>query len=434
MIAKIYKFLKNELKSIRTSIVNSYRSAPPTLQKGARRVLGTGVLLIAVYIAWGYGSVFLQERNLRAELQKGPKVKTATAIESPEERVVKLLGEAKPFAAVTMYARVSGYIKDVKVDKGDKVKKGQTLAIIESPEVDRAYQAVAADAKNKKAIAGRIEKLFAKDLVSEQERDTAKSEADVASAQLQAQEVLKSYQTLKAPFDGTVVARYSDPGALVQNATASQASSVPVLAISQVDQLRVYVYLDQKDATFVSTDTAAKVSLTENPDMVLDGHVARVSGQLDEKTRMLLAEIDLDNSKSTIIPGSLVEVSLNIKSPPGVTIPSDAIVLREGKTVVPIVDPTNHVTYSEVKIIDNDGKNAKVQSGVSVGQLVALNLGNSVADHGIVRPIFEDPKPTQSAAAAPASTKNLETEKASAIPASPDVEKSGEAEVETEKE
>jgi len=386
----IIDFIKKELGAITKSIRTSYHDAPPALQKAARRVLTIGLAVVLLYIVWGYGSDFLEQHHREAELRKGPEVKVVKAQMAPAEREVKLLGEAKPFAAVTLYARVSGYIKEVRVDKGDKVKKDQILAVIESPEANQAYQAVAADAKNKKAVADRMKALFDKELISQQELDDAVSKSAMAQAEAQSQGVLRSYQTLKAPFDGTVVARYADPGALVQNASASQASSLPVLAVSQVNELRVYVYLDQRDASFVTADTPAKVSLTERPDVVLEGRVARVAGQLDEKTRMLLAEIDLDNKESKIIPGSLVEVTLSLKTLPGIAVPSEALVLRGGKTTVPLVGSDNRVTYSEVNVIDNDGKLAKLDGGVSEGQTVALNLGNSVADHALVRPVMEE--------------------------------------------
>jgi RND family efflux transporter MFP subunit len=389
---KLVHFLIKEIQAIFSSAKSSYHAAPPEMQKGAKKILGGALALVVLFIVWNFGSTYYQQRQMEEELRKGPPVKTARATMAPAERVVKVTGEARPFAAVTLYAKVSGYLKEVKVDKGDVVKKGQMLAIIESPETDKAYQAALADAKNKKAIAQRIAKLLEKDLVSQQEADTAKSDADVAAAHLESQEVLKSYEILRAPFDGTVTSRFADPGALMQNATASQTSALPVLAISQVKELRVYVYLDQRDALYVGKGTPATVSLTERPDLILQGHVERVSGELDEKTRMLLAEIDLDNKDRSIVAGSLVEVTLNLKTIPGVEVPSEALVLRDGKTVVPVVNENDEVTYTEVKVADNNGKTIKIQSGLQEGQIVALNLGNTVADHGKVRP-SRDPAP-----------------------------------------
>lgn len=384
------KFLISEIRSIIQSISKSYREAPSELQKGARFVIGGAIVLVVAFKGWSVYADYREEQHRREELALGPHVKTAIAQLAPAEKTVELVGEAKPYAAVTLYARVSGFLKDVRVDKGDVVKKGQVLALIESPETDDAYRAALADARNKKSIAERTSKLLARDLVSPQEAETESSSADVAAARLESAELAKSYETLRAPFSGVVTARYADPGALVQSAQNSQTSAIPLVSLSQVNQLRVYVYVDQHEARAVHKGALARISLNENPDLKLTGHVERVTGELDSKTRMLLAEVDLDNKNEDIVAGSLVKVSLDLKTEPGVTIPSEALVLRDGKTVVPIISSANEVTYSPVKVIDDDGKFVKVSSGLEAGQTVALNLGNTVADHGRVRPAVAD--------------------------------------------
>ena len=386
VLKKIIHFFVNEIRTIVKSIHSSYRNAPPEMRQGVRRVLLGALGVVILFIIWQKGRDYYDQKQREADLARGPMVKVAVAEESPAARTVQVLGEAKPYAQVTLYAKVSGYLKDMKVDKGDVVKKGQILAVIDSPETDHAYEAALSDAKNKKSIMQRTDKLLERDLVSAQEAETARSESEIASAHLDAQQNLKSYEVLRAPFDGTVTARFADPGALVQNAANSQSSSLPIIALSQVNELRVYVYLDQRDAMSVSKGTPARISLTERPDIIVSGHVERVTGALDEKTRMLLAEIDLDNKKSEIVAGSLVQVSLDLRSEPGIKIPSEALVLREGKTVVPVVDRNQEINYTEVQVIDNDGKFVKVRTGLAAGQIIALNLGNSVPAHGKVRP------------------------------------------------
>jgi RND family efflux transporter MFP subunit len=388
---KIFSFFKWLIQSIATSIHDSYKAAPPEMQKRAKQILGVLFIVVTVFISWTVMSNIIESRRREAEILKGPRVRVAKVTATPADRTVKVTGEARPFASVTLYAKVSGYIKKVLVDKGDVVKKDQILAIIESPETDKAYEAAFADEKNKSAISVRIQKLFERNLVSQQERDQAVSDAEVSAAHLQSQLVLKSYETLRAPFAGTITARFADPGALMQNATSSQTSALPVVSISQVNQLRVYVYLDQRDAAFAEKGTPVQISLSERPGLVLEGRVARLAGELDEKTRMLLTEIDLDNAEGKIVPGSLVDVSLHIRSAPGLEAPVEALVLREGKPFVPVISDKDEVNYSEVEIGDNDGQKIKLLSGVKQGDEVALNLGGNVPDHGKVRPIRETP-------------------------------------------
>ena len=207
--------------------------------------------------------------------------------------------------ASTLYAKVSGYLKAVKVDKGDKVKKDQLLAVIESPEIDKEYQGALADTKNKKAIAGRMNTLRERNLVSPQEADQANSDAEVANSKLESLAVQKGYETLRAPFDGTVTSRYADAGALVQNAANSQTSALPVVTVSQVDMLRVYVYVDQRDASYIQLGGSANVKVAERPELNLNATVSRMSGELDPKTKMLTTEIDIDNKKRSTRTGKL---------------------------------------------------------------------------------------------------------------------------------
>ena len=390
-IRAVIRWLRDIAKAAYASAKEAYQTAPPEMQKGARIILGGALGLVVLMNVWSFGSDWWERRSREEELRKGPQVRVAMVGLTPAERTVKQTGEARPYASVTLYAKVSGYLKKVNVDKGDVVKKGQILATIESDETDKAYQASLADARNKKSIADRIQKLFDRGLVSQQELDQALSDHEVAKAKLESSEVLKSYETLRAPFDGTITARYADPGALVQNATNAQTSALPVLNIAVVDQLRVYVYLDQRDAAAVEKGAAVEISLQERPDVFV-GHVARLSGALDEKTKMLLTEVDLDNKEKRIVPGSFVQVVLHIKSTPGPEVPAEALVLRDGKTMVPVVDEaSSEVIYKEVRILENDGKVAKVGGDVQVGQKVALNLGNTVADHGKVRIMAEGP-------------------------------------------
>jgi membrane fusion protein (multidrug efflux system) len=394
----------SNFKNALGSMHDSANKAPPGLRRGARRVLLGAISLVLVAIGWAKTSDHLEQQRREDELRKGPQVYVVPVRPTPAERVVQLNGEARPYASVTLYAKVSGYLKKVLVDKGDIVKKDQILAVIESPETDKAYQAAVADAKNKKSIAERIAKLFERNLVSQQERDQAVADSEVSSAHLESTEVLKSYEILRASFAGTIVARYADPGALVQNATNSQTSALPVVAISQVNELRVYVYLDQRDAPFVEKGSSVEVTLSERPDLKVEGHVARLSGELDEKTRMLLTEIDLDNSKGLILPGSLVNVRVHIKALPGLQVPVESLVLRDGKTLVPVVDPSNEVHFAEVQVGENDGKLVNIRSGLTGGQMVALNVGASVAEKGHVRPIIESTPAATAPALVPAAT------------------------------
>jgi RND family efflux transporter MFP subunit len=383
------------------------KGTPPQLKKYATFLLGGAVVLLVIIISWKYYS-FKQEEAARArEIEAGPSVRVAKVTRSPGDHKVNVIGETRPYQTATLYAKVSGYLKSIEVDKGDVVKKGQVLGVIESPETDQAYESALADAKNKNAIARRINTLKAKGLVSEQEADQARSDADMSTARLHSQETEKGYETIRAPFDGTITARFADPGALVQNAATSQTSALPLVTISEIKRLRVDVFIDQREASFVETEAPVEITMSERPGQKILGTVNRISDELDPRTKMMLTEIDIPNSDRSLVAGSFVQVSLRIKSPPYLEVPVESMVLKGDKTYLTMVTPDNHLNYRQVEVIDNDGKELRLLAGVTPGELVALNVGDTIAEGGKVRPMAIEVSPTAPAAPAAAAPSPL---------------------------
>jgi RND family efflux transporter MFP subunit len=346
---------------------------------GGGLVAGLALVLVVFIIVRQQG-IAKEAKDRAAEVAAGPRVRTAPVTATSKERRVVVTAESRPFASITLYAKLTGYLGDIKVDKGDEVKKGQLLAIVSSPETTKQYQGAVADAWNKRGIAKRMKALREQNLVSQQETDQAISDARVADSRLATLAVERGYQVLNAPFDGMITARFLDPGALVTANTSA------VVTLSQVYYLRVYGYVDQRDAAFVKAGAAAEVSLPERPDVKFQATVARVSGELDPHTRMMLVEVDLDNSKGLIVAGSFVQIALSIPAQSYLQIPVEAVVQRGDKLFVPVVNQ-NVVTYREISVADNDGQTVKVLSGLHEGEQVALNLGASLADGAHVQPI-----------------------------------------------
>jgi multidrug efflux pump subunit AcrA (membrane-fusion protein) len=175
--------------------------------KGADRVARLGILVVAgaamtllLIVITKRVSYALEARSRRRDVDAGPRVQVALASASAPEQALSLLGEARPYATATLYAKVSGYLQDVRVDKGDSVKGGELLARIESPETSQQYDAALADAKNKSAIAERYKPLLARKLVSQQEADQAFADAQVAQANRQSLERLKATRKFARPF------------------------------------------------------------------------------------------------------------------------------------------------------------------------------------------------------------------------------------------
>jgi membrane fusion protein (multidrug efflux system) len=353
---------------------------------------GAVVVLVAAIMAF---ILFTRQRahveaatqQLTSEVHKGPTVSVATAKKVAGSNTLRLIGEARAFQVATVYAKVGGYLRNISVDKGDFVHNDQVVAVIESPETDKQYQAAVADAHNKELISNRAATLVKKQMISQQDADQAEADAAVSKANLEQIGTLKSYEQLRAPFSGTVTARYADPGALIQNATASQTSALPVVEVSETSRLRIYVYVDQAHAPFVRQGDPVTILDQSNSALKVEGRVTRTSGAIDPKTRTLLVEIDVDNPHNRILAGSFVQVELKVKTPQYIEVPSDALIVRGTQTVVAVVSSDNTVKFTQVIVADQTGETARLFGGLDEGERVARNLGERVAEGAKVQPV-----------------------------------------------
>ena len=334
------------------------------------------------------GKVINQETSDRATaLKEGPVVKTSIAKYSTAPKQIVLIGEAKPYESATIYSKISGYMDKILVDKGDKVSKDQLLATVNNPEIDQQYNAAMADLENKKKILERDKKLLEKKFISQEEADLSQTAVTLAQATLHSLTEQQLYKQLRAPFSGTITARYADPGALIQNAINSQTSAQPVVTIADLNHLRVYVYAEQKDAAFLKVGYAVEITLTEQPDVHIKASVNRIAGELDERTRMMTVEIDLDNHDQKIIPGSYVQVHITgpLDKNAKIEVPSTALVFHKEKSMIAIVGNDSVVHFKTVKVGENTGEKATILDGVSDGDRVALSVGESIIEGQKVR-------------------------------------------------
>jgi membrane fusion protein, multidrug efflux system len=344
-------------------------------------------VLLVLFLYHHWASVTQETASRTAAVQAGPIVQTAKATRAPDTWKMSFVGEALPFTETLLYAKVSGYLSIINVDKGDKVQADQLLAVIQSPELDRQYDATVADATSKRLIAQRNNELLKKGSVSpqtaEQSEATAKTSEETAAALL----AQKNYELMRAPFAGTVTARYVDPGALIQSAVSVQTSAQPVLMLSETDRLRIYIYPDQKTAGLVRIGDKAEISDIARGDVKVSGSVTRTSSRLDTKTRTLLVEIDVDNKEQKFLAGSFVRVVLSIRTPSFVRIPAGALVMRGDKAFVTTLTRDDTVKFLPVTIYDSDGKNVTLSSGLEEGAEVIPDLGDTVVDGQRAQPI-----------------------------------------------
>jgi RND family efflux transporter MFP subunit len=322
-----------------------------------------------------------QASKRAAHSQAGQRVATVTVKKSENRRSILLIGETRPYFSVTLYARVSGYMDRLDADIGDVVKQGQLLAHVESPEQEQAYNSAKANAFNLRRVANRLVTLRKRQLVSQQQMEQAVSNAEVAEAELRTQAVIRDYQNIVAPFDGIISNRYVDPGSLLQNASSTQSASQPLFVLSQTDRLRVFVYVDQKDAPFVHVGDPVEIIVPNQAGESTQAKVAMIAGELDPKTRTLLTELILENinPEKKIVAGSFVQVQMTITTPPYFQLPVQALVMRNNEAFVPVVESDGKLKYTKIDLAKNDGENILIRSGVELNEKVAINVGDSLS-------------------------------------------------------
>ena len=272
-----------------------------------------GAALVGLHLWQQKDADLVAARQAMAEgLAQGPLVQVANIVQGPKERLITLLGDTRPYQVATLYGKVGGYLRSIAVDRGDHVKAGQVVAEVELAETDRQYDAAVSDLENKRKNAEREGDLVKRGWSSVQTADQAETAYRMAQANMEQLAVMKSYEVLRAPFDGTVTARFVDVGALVQSSVTNQTSNQPVLTIADMSRLRVDVYVEQKDVPFVHVGDLADVTDGANPDRKVKARIARTSDQLDPRTRTLFVELEVDNSEDFMLPGSFAYVTLHV--------------------------------------------------------------------------------------------------------------------------
>jgi RND family efflux transporter MFP subunit len=354
------------------------------IKPAARRwpaLIGAGVLLLIVFSA-----VYLYFHGPQDGLSSTPSSRSSAdssgiappaQFEPVDVQVIKptrrdltysitLPANVAPLYQTTLYAKVSGYLKSIGPDKGDLVKQGQVLAVIDAPEVEEQYYQAVADYKIKKLTYERLSRVWKEspDVIAKQDVDVAEAAFQGAKHSMEQREALRAYTKVRAPYDGTITARFADPGALIQVATSSATGAIPLFTIMDLNTVRIYANVPQDDSVWiVPGKTHAALILKEPADHSFTGTVTRTTWALDPSTRSLLVEIDLPNPDHVLRPGTFAEVVLALREiPAALVVPPQAI--------------NNGTTGQSVFIVDQGrAKAIPVQTGITDGRWVEITSG-----------------------------------------------------------
>jgi RND family efflux transporter MFP subunit len=356
-------------------------------RRGAILALAAAAVVAVLVVVVRHLSLSSARADLDQAAAKGPVVQVVEAGSSAALQKVTVLASVTPYQQATLYAKVSGYLSKVLVDKGDAVKAGQLLATIESQETDAQFNSARADLTNKQRIAQRYNQLLRQNAIAAQQADQADADSRVAKATLDQFATLKSYQRLVAPFDGRVTARFADPGALVQNATTSQTAAQPVVTISDDTRLRIDAYVQQDVAPFVHEGDSAEIVDAANTGRSVSAKITRVAGQLDPRTRTMLVEVVLDNRERFLLGGSFAYMTLHVPVSSATQVPVGALVTRGNDQFVAVVGSDSRLHYVKVVVASTDGDTVALAGGIKPGTRLAVDLPAEASDGTLVNPV-----------------------------------------------
>jgi RND family efflux transporter MFP subunit len=338
---------------------------------------------------------------------------------TPLSNTLSIAGEFLPYQEVELHAKVTGYIRNINVDIGDRVHKGQVLANLEVPELVAQEQAASAGVRHSQEEISRAENdvvraeadhaalhaaatrlkqasearpgliaeqelddATAKDRSSQAQVDAAKSALSASRQQLQVSQAdqqhyaaMSDYSRITAPFDGVVTWRYADTGSLIQAGT-SNSNSMPVVKLSQVDVLRLRLPVPESLAASIHDGEPADIRVKAT-NKRFSGKIMRFTDSLDRSTRTMQVEVDVPNHDYKLTPGMYADVSLQVENEPNaLTIPLQAISRGADKTTVLLVNSQNHVEEREIRTGIEGPDRIQILSGLNEGdRVIAGNLG-----------------------------------------------------------
>ena len=369
--------------------------------RGSLKTVGIVAALVALaLVAWGIFS----RRSADHQLARWTSAQDSAVVSVIRPKgeggadALTLPGTVQAFNSAAIFARTTGYVRRWLVDIGDRVRSGQTLAILDAPEVDQQVLAARADLATANAnrslaasTATRWKDLLAKDAVSKQETDekvgdlAAKSAiANAAQANVRRLGALQGFTRLVAPFDGTVTSRSAQIGALV---TAGNAAAAPLFTVADFSHVRVYVRVPQAYSGQVHAGIHAALTVPEYPGRSFDVTLTRTAGAVDPTSGTVLVELQAANGDRALKPGAYGQVRfpLGAGGGGGVRLPSSALVIGAKGTQVATVGADGRAVLKPITIGRDDGDSVDISAGLTAADRVIDNPPDSIQTGDVVR-------------------------------------------------
>jgi len=377
---------------------NEHKAAPIQVRPRFRRILIVGGAVLAIALVVGFIPQLRQRQTAVADTKQLaiPTVAVVSPTVTTPGSGLNLPAEVKPWQEASIFARVNGYLKDWLVDIGAHVEKDQLLADIDTPDLDQQLaqansQAVLAKRNLDQAKStntkwqelykqGVVSQLDAENQATSQGTNQANTEAFAANLRFLEQEV--AFKRVTAPFPGIITIRNVNVGDLI---TANN-TNLEMFHIQQTDPLRVYFRVPQEDASNIAAGQTFDVQVGAQSAKTYPGKVISTSGAVSPDSRTMLVELQVDNSKNEILPGSYATVRVpQVALGKLVTLPDNTLIFRDKSVQVGVVDAKGVVQLRDVKVGRDFGVQSEILSGVTQSDKVIVNPSDSLTTGTTVR-------------------------------------------------
>ena len=399
------------------------------MRKRSSLILAAGIICVVLVSVVAY---MLINQHSDASAAETPSAKVVTVTRGNIAHVLSLAGQFQPYQVVDVHPKVTGFMVKINVDIGDRVHKGQTLAVLEVPELNAqlkgtlfaiqqskdelvraqheiqrteathnalhlAYERLLETSKAQPGLIAQqeLDDAQSKDLSSESQVDSAKAaasaaqqHASVAQTDNDRVQALKNYTNVVAPLDGVIVWRYADTGALIQSGTNSNEQDIPIVRLSQSGLLRLRMPIPEDDVQYVHIGDTMQIRV-DAIGRSFTGKIVRFTRDVNFETRTMETEIDVENEDLSIAPGMYANAEMQLaRAENAVTIPVESLVLKGKQENVYLVDSSNRIHIRNVVVGLRGTKLAEIKSGLEPGDRVVTGGQENYSENEQVAPIM----------------------------------------------
>ncbi len=331
-------------------------------------IAAAGILLLLVIVIV----------RIRSEKKDAPPAAPSTLVTVAHprrltlEKIITLTGSIMAYQQANIFARVGGYLEKIPVDIGDRVERGQVLAVINFQDLQDQYQQAQANYEYASIQYERAKKLIKKQLIAQNDLDIAKTNYDVTEAAKNLAALNLSYAVIRAPFSGYIANRYVDPGTLIPGSTQMVAAT-PLLVLVDINTVKIMVNIPEHSVADVHTGMPVTTLTDAYPGKVFNGRITRIAPALDPVTRTMAAEVDIANPKHLLKPGMFSKVNV-------------ASEVHKDILAVPVSCVLHQDDQKAVYVVaGGTARLVPIQEGIEADGMVEVTGGITITDEVVVQ-------------------------------------------------